>query len=124
MKTILLGALSIFTGTEIVSAQNINGAPIFNLLSLAQSVVSQMVPLLIGLAMLAFFYGLVMFIWKGKEGGEVLEKSKHFMIYSLLAMFVMVSIWGIIAVIQIIFGVQNVTKISYPTALPGQSVSQ
>lgn len=124
MKIITISVLSLFTGISIASAQGVNGTPILSLLGLAQTVISQSVPILIGLAMVTFFYGIVMFLWKGKEGGETLEKAKHFMIYSLVAIFVMVSIWGIIAVMQNIFGVNNVTKINYPSALPGQMVGQ
>jgi hypothetical protein len=46
-----------------------------------------------------------LFIWKGKEGGDDLAKSKQFMLNSIIAMFVMVSIWGIIALMQSILGI-------------------
>ncbi len=107
MKKSITLVLGVLASISFVSAQagQPNAAPLQNLLGLAQSLVGQAVPLLIGLAMLAFFYGLVMFIWKGKEGGETLAKSKQFMIYSLGAIFVMVSIWGIIYLIQSVLGV-------------------
>ena len=94
-------------------AQISDGRPILGLMALAQTILSQAVPILIGCAVVGFFYGLVMFIWKGKEGGESLAKSKQFMIYSLGALFVMVSIWGIIALMQDTLGVRNRT-IVYP----------
>ncbi len=124
MKITTISILSAFAGISFVSAQNVNGSSVLSLISLAQTIVVQIVPVLIGLALVTFFYGMVMFLWKGKEGGETLEKSKHFMFYSMIAIFVMVSIWGIIAVVQNIFGVGGVTKINYPSALPGQVIER
>ncbi len=100
MKITSISILSVLGGVGFAFAQGVNGGPLLSLLSLAQKLVSQLVPFLIGLAMVTFFYGIVMFLWKGKEGGETLEKAKHFMIYSLVAIFVMVSIWGIVALMQ------------------------
>lgn len=89
--------LSIITGVSLAYAQ---ANPLLNLVSLAQTLVGKLIPLMMATALLVFFYGLVMFIWKGKEGGEALEKGKQLMIYSIVALFVMVSIWGIIQLMQ------------------------
>lgn len=75
------------------------------LINLAQTVVSRLVPLLIGLAVLAFFWFLVEYIWKGKDDPEEYTKGRAGMFYSVVAIFVMVSIWGIIGLIGSIFGV-------------------
>lgn len=111
MKIKTISVLSILAGVGFASAQNVNGGQLLSLLALAQVLVVRFVPLMIGLAMVTFFYGLVMFMWKGKEGGEALEKAKQFMIYSIVAIFIMVSIWDIISVIQKVVGVD-------PTARP------
>jgi hypothetical protein len=113
LSTSSIVLLSGIASIGIASAQ-VNGTQLQNLLSLVQSLVNQAVPLLIAIAVLSFFYGLVMFIWKGKEGGETLEKSKQFMMYSIGALFVMVSIWGIITALQNIFGITGVDHIIYP----------
>ena len=118
MKIKSIGVLIVLASTGIVFAQNVNGGPILSLISLAQTVISRLVPVLIGLAVVTFFYGIVMFLWKGKEGGESLEKSKQFIMYSLIAIFVMVSIWGIVVLLQNILGVPNVTIIDFPSILP------
>ena len=109
-------ALSALSGITSAFAQNADGRPLFNLLGIAQNLVSQAVPLLIGLALVWFFYGLVLYIWKGKEGGESLEKSKQFMMYSIVAIFIMVSIWGIITLIQTTLGISPTTNMSFPSA--------
>jgi hypothetical protein len=101
-----------------VSAQSQN--PVFGLLGTARGVVGQAVPLLMGVAMVVFFYGLVMFIWKGKEGGETLEKSKSFMIYSLISFFVMASIWGIVGFLQNTTGIDPNAQVKVPP-IPGMN---
>jgi Na+/H+-dicarboxylate symporter len=105
MKITTISFFSVLTTVGAAFAQQVNGGPLLSLLALFQELVARAVPFLIGLAMVVFFYGLVMFVWKGKEGGEGLEKAKHFMMYSILAIFVMVSIWGIVTLMQRIVGI-------------------
>lgn len=85
------------------TAGNFSGP--LGLLALAQLFVSRSVPLLIGLAVLAFFWFLVEFIWKGKDSPDHYKKSRTGMIWSLVAIFVMVSVWGIIMFIGGVLGI-------------------
>lgn len=50
-------------------------------------------PVVAGLALLGFFWGLVKYIWGGAEDKE---KGKNIMIYGVIALFVMFAIWGIL----------------------------
>ncbi len=52
-------------------------------------------PIVVGLALLAFFWGLVKFIFSGGDE-EAKKDSKHLMIWSVIALFIMISIVGII----------------------------
>ncbi len=70
--------------------------PLLGLLALAQTIVARLVPFLIGLAVLAFFWFIVEFIWKGKDSPEEQKKARTGMFWSIVALFVMVSVWGII----------------------------
>jgi hypothetical protein len=76
------------------SGQNYTG--ILGLLNMAQDILTRAGPLLVGIALIAFFWFLVTFIWKGASSVEEQAKGKKGMLYSILALFVMVSIWGII----------------------------
>ncbi len=117
MKKIAIGVLSVVGGYSFVFAQGVTstgGNQLLNLLALAQTLVSRAVPLLIGLAMVTFFYGLVLFMWKGKEGGENLDKAKKFMTYSIIAIFIMASLWGIIYFLQNLLGVPDIETIRGP----------
>ncbi len=77
------------------------------LLTLFQSVVDKSIPILIGLGLLAFFWFLVMFIWKGGENPEARKKSLGGMGWSIIAIFVMVSIWGIVIFMGTILGIEQ-----------------
>ena len=61
-------------------------------------------------AFVTFFYGIVMFIYSrvsGKGDLKELEKGKEFMVWGLAALFVMVSVWGIIKLAQDLLGIKG-----------------
>ncbi|MCK5589181.1 MAG: hypothetical protein KAI16_02625 [Candidatus Pacebacteria bacterium] len=55
--------------------------------------------LLLTAAVLAFMYGLLMFIFKPGEGDKG-KKHKDVMIWAIVALFLMVSVWGIVRMLQ------------------------
>lgn len=98
-----------------------NGSQILGLLALAQTLLNRMVPFLIGLALVVFFWYLVVFLWKGGQDPEAKNTSLKGMGYSILAIFVMVSIWGIISLIGNITGIsQGGSGDRFAPKLPGQ----
>jgi hypothetical protein len=92
----------------------VNGGALLQLLALAQEIISRLVPFAIGLAVLAFFWFLIVFIWKGGSDPAKQKESLHGMAYSVLALFVMVSIWGIIGLLGSIVGVGQGGNIPVP----------
>ncbi|OGC86499.1 hypothetical protein A2949_02625 [Candidatus Adlerbacteria bacterium RIFCSPLOWO2_01_FULL_54_21b] len=78
---------------------------LIGLISFAGDVANRLIPLLIAVALVVFFWGLVLYIWGG--GGEKAPKAKDVMVAGLLGLFVMVSVWGIIRIAQNTFGVNN-----------------
>lgn len=70
-----------------------------NLLGEAKMLVSGSIYLLAGLALLTFFWGLVKFIFA--QGSETVKtESKKVMLWGLIALFVMISVWGIVRFMQ------------------------
>jgi len=79
------------------------------------SIVRSLATLFATAAMVAFFFGIVQFIWGSREGKpDVMTNGKKFMVWGLVALFVMFSVWGIITYVQQIFGVTQNT-ITIPT---------
>jgi cation transporter-like permease len=78
-------------------------AQLGNVSSLVDSIggiVNQIIPILFALALLGFFYGLVKYIF-GKEENK--EQAKKTMIMGIVALFVMASVWGLVAYLQSAF---------------------
>lgn len=85
-----------------IAANAQNG--IFGLLTLAARVLNTLVGLFVLAAIVVFFWGLIQYLRKVDE-----EKSKGLqtMIWGIVAIFVMVSIWGLIRIVQQTFGLDS-----------------
>lgn len=57
------------------------------------------IPIVAGLALLGFFWGLAKYIFSQGNEKSTME-GKKVMIYGLVALFVMFSVWGIIGFFQ------------------------
>ncbi len=80
-----------------------------------QTIVRSLATLFATAAMVAFFYGIVQFIWGSRDGKpEVMTKGKSFMVWGLVSLFVMFSVWGIVNYAQRIFGIQGQNTIIIP----------
>lgn len=109
MKKALITA-TLFALPAVAFAQQLQ--PIRNLIRSVGDIVAMLIPILITLALVAFFYGLFQYIWGGakkhKEGAQ-------FMAMSLIALFVMVSVWGLVRLIGAAVGVNQESTINIPT---------
>src|SRR5574343_1075994 len=76
------------------------------------TIVKSLATLFATAAMAAFFYGIVEYIWGFREGQqEVITRGQTFMGWSIIALFVMFSVWGIVKYAQGIFGISNQSTI-------------
>ncbi len=78
-----------------------------------QSILDKIVPILISLAVVYFLWGLSVYILNaGNE--ESKTKGRGVMLWGIIAIFVMVSLWGFVSMLQDTTGIKN-TTITYPT---------
>lgn len=95
------------------SAQNDNGLQVsLNFKAAANNITSNILTsattLLMTAAFVLFFYGIVRFIYDRSNGDDSkLAKDKEAMGWGLGALFVMVSVWGLIKLVQGFLGIQN-----------------
>jgi hypothetical protein len=102
----MIASAQITVNTGGVSAAGrVNDSAITGLIKSVSGIVGMLVPLFVSLAVAAFFWFLIQFIWKGKDDPKVHEAGIKGMGYSILAIFVMVSIWGIIGLIGNMLGI-------------------
>lgn len=114
MKKYALIALA-FAPT-VAFAQNLG-----NLETLLRSIgrlVSIALPIVVAIALLAFFWGLVKFIFSA-QGEDAHKQGQQLMIWGLVALFVMVAVWGLVRFIGNALGINpEQTPQAVPT-VPG-----
>ncbi len=99
----------------VANATTVNGTAINQFILLVQNVTNALIPIAVTLAVLSFFWFLVQFIWKGAEEGEKRKSALAGMGWSIVALFVMVSIWGLVGFIGSITGIGQGGKVPIPT---------
>ena len=121
MKKIAFIFTTLFVLPLVTFAQTVSSGPTLAPLRIfvtgVSDLVSRAVPLLIGLAVVAFFWGLVQYIFAGAKGSAA---GKNIMVWGLIALFVMVSVWGIITMAQGALGIQGSAVPTFPR-VPGVS---
>ena len=93
---LIVGALALPL-TSFAALGNISG-----LVTDIGNIVNLIIPILFAIALLGFFYGLVKYIF-GKEDDKA--QAKKTMIWGVVALFIMASVWGLVAFIQNAVGV-------------------
>jgi len=76
-------------------------------------IISLLIPIVFALALLYFFWGLAKYILSA--GGEDKENGKNVMIWGIVALFVMASVWGIISFMSSALGLNGGTSVTPPT---------
>lgn len=128
MKTLLLrSTLAVTTflfGYTLVSAQNAGVTAVTggfaNFGTAVNSFTDNIVTALGGLfmtgAVVVFFMGIVQYIWGLREGNaDKVSKGNQFMLWGLVALFVMFSVYGIVKLVQtILLPGQDNTTITIP----------
>ena len=113
MKKVILATLAL--APALAFAQSLGN--IETLVSSIGRVVDLTLPIVVALALLGFFWGLVKFIFaQGNE--ESKADAKKIMLWGLIALFVMVSVWGLVGFIGNAFDIQQGETITVPR-VPG-----
>lgn len=106
LKATILGAVAF--APFMASAETLGG-----ILGTLAQLIGAATPIVVALALVYFFWGLGTFILNSGDEGKRKE-AISIMIYGIIALFVMVSIWGIINVLQTTFNVQQGSDIRAP----------
>lgn len=107
MKKFIISAIAFSPMLALAQTLPTNPNPssgIANLINSVKNIVSLALPVVVGLALLGFFWGLMRFIFSaGNEDAK--EEGKRIMIYGIIALFVMVAVWGLVGFIAGALGV-------------------
>lgn len=77
--------------------------------------IEKLIPIFFALILLAFFYGLMMYLFalaRGQEGAQ--DRGKGIMIGGVIALFVGASVFALVLFVQQIFGIEGGVTISLP----------
>lgn len=92
-----------YTGDLQLGASDVSSLIKFATCFLLKSII----PLIFALAIAAFIYGVFDFI-KASASGEEVGKKKEFLVWGIIALAVMFSVWGLVGILQNTFHVGNV----------------
>lgn len=78
-------------------------------------------PVVVGLALLGFFWGLAMYVLNFSGEDKDKKKGRDMMVYGTLVLFVMVSVWGIVQILQDTFNLRSGEQLQrVPSVRQGQ----
>ena len=80
--------------------------PLENTITWLKTVIDMLIPLLLALAVLVFFWGLVKYLMHADDEAAK-ESGKTLMIWGMIALFVMVAFWAIIGFVAESIGISG-----------------
>ncbi len=117
IKLVISGLLSSLVFVPALALAQSTGVTLSNLsvaLNDISTLINRVIPLLIGIAVVIFIFGVVRFIL-GAGDPEKRTEGRNYMVYSIIAIAVMLSVWALVAFVRNTFGVnQNVTPTDFP----------
>lgn len=118
MKRLIIAAFLLTPALALAQS----GPQLGNIQTLLTSIgrlVNIALPIVVGIALLGFFWGLAQFIFAAGNDDKKEEGKKH-MIWGIIGLFVMVAVWGLVAFVGNALGIQtgNSNQPQLPTA-PG-----
>jgi hypothetical protein len=113
-KIIALSSLStlVLALPFIVSAQSLG---LMGTLVTINRFLNGLIGIIITMAIIVFFWGLVRYL---VDVGEQKHSGLIMMFYGLIAIFVMVSVWGIVHLLQATFGISGANQAIVPAIIP------
>ncbi len=110
MKKTALVSAALLALPFVVSAQG-NLSNIGTLVGSFGTIANMAIPIMITVALLFFFWGLITYV---RGAGEDKGEGKKIMLGGIAALFIMVSIWGIVGFAQSALGINNVQTVTSP----------
>ena len=85
------------------------GGNVNTILDTLESFILALIPLAISFGLIFFFWGLALSVLKAGDSAER-AKGRNLMVWGLIALFVMFSVWGLVAILQDSAGVDNLNR--------------
>ena len=105
----IIGSIGLWALPLFALAQN----PFLTILGKTKQLLDAVVPIVITIALIYFIYGVAKYVTAKED--EDKEQARNVMIYGTIGLFFIVSVWGIVLLLQQFTGVQ---PIQTPPTLP------
>lgn len=112
MKKIIL-SLGTFLLPVLALAQTPDESQVLGILAIVKKIVNAIIPIVISLAVIYFIWGVVQYVTAGDE--EKRKTGRDHMIYGVIGLFVIVSIWGLVGLLGTATGVGQGGTVPLPT---------
>lgn len=116
MKKIVLAALVL--APSLAFAQTFSGLQ--TLMIKVTNLINQALPLIIGIATIGFFWGLATFVFSAGDE-EKRKEARQKMIWGIIAIAVMISIWGLVRFLTTSIGLDEGGTINVPR-IPSRTI--
>jgi hypothetical protein len=100
---------------SFAGAQSIGG--LMGLLDMAKQLINQVIPFVITLALLVFLWGILQYILS--TDADKRGEARGYMIYGIIGLFVMVSVWGLVNIIVRSLSLDNTAPLAPGLVNPG-----
>lgn len=107
MKISLLQKIGLATGLFLVPSL-VFAQDIYDFIDEFMDLMNALIPVIIGLAVVFFLWGLLTYILK-TENQEARKEARNRMFWGIVIIFVMVSIWGFVNLLDNTLGLDNDT---------------
>ena len=87
-----------------------------DLIFVVGDILLRIVPVLIGIAVVFFLIGVIRYITAG-EDEEKRTAGRNMMIYGIIGLFVMISVWGLVNILKGTFRLDE--NLNFPNPIPG-----
>lgn len=114
MKKLAAVALAVAVVPTLAFAQEGNFDNVFRAADTLMGLISKTIPIIIGAAMVLFLFGILRFAFSSEEGKR--QEGRGFMLWGIIALAVMLSVWGLVRFLQNTFGLEN--SATNPPAAP------
>ncbi len=95
LQKISIVSAGVLTPVFAFAAEPVNISGLAGLLRSIHTLISLTIPVLIALGVLGFMWGIVLYLF-----GKNKEEGKTFMLWGIIALFVMTSVWGLVGILR------------------------
>lgn len=120
----IISTITLTTGLGVASAQQVLNN-VETIVTKSSSIIGGGVTgLLMGVTFAVFLFSIITFLLKRRSGDDKgLQDAKNMLGWSVIAMFVMVAIWGLVTFISQTFNIGLGGQVARPEAIPVQKTN-